>query len=487
MLPPAARRLRWLLPLLLAALILNAAHPASAQSVASKASTTNSFATYLAAPDSVYDYEHTRTIERDAHTTHVLRMVSQRWLTDAQVDEPTWWHWVTIVVPDTVAHDTGLLWIGGGARDDAAPDEAPGFLVEAAQATHSVVTHLHNVPFQPLRFAGDPERPRYEDALIAYGWRQFLEGGARDADAEWLARLPMTKAAQRAMDAVTEYARAEAALNVEQFVVAGASKRGWTTWTTGIFDDRVVAIAPVVIDLLNMKPSFEHHWRAYGAWAPAISDYEEEGIMAWQGSREYQRLRELVDPYAYRDRLAMPKFIINASSDEFFLPDSWQFYWHDLPEPKALRYVPNTGHSLDGTDAPASLIAFYEHVVTDTALPPFDWRVADDGTIHVITNPNRPPTDLRLWTATNPEGRDFRLGQIGRSWTAQPIDRTADGRYAIMVDAPERGYTAYFVEATFADGSAYPPKRSTGIVVTPDTYPHSSFEAETPRGTPIEQ
>jgi PhoPQ-activated pathogenicity-related protein len=444
---------------LVAVLILGAAHSVRAQSGASETSDTNPFAAYLAAPDTVYDYELVRTVEQDAHTTHVLRMVSQQWLSEAEVGTSTWWHWVTVIIPDTVEHDTGLLWIGGGARDDAAPTAAPAFLVEAARATNSVVTHLHNVPFQPTRFAGDSERPRYEDALIAYGWREFLEGGARQADAEWLARLPMTKAAMRAMDTVTAYARAEAALNVNHFVVAGASKRGWTTWTTGIFDDRVVALVPVVIDLLNMKPSFEHHWRAYGKWAPAISDYEEAGIMTWQGSREYRRLRELVDPYAYRDRLTMPG-------------------------PKALRYVPNTGHSLDGTDAHESLIAFHEHVVTDAALPSFDWRV-DDGTIHVTTTPEQSPSDLRVWTATNPDGRDFRVDVIGRSWTSRPIERTADGRYEITVDAPERGYTAFFVEATFEDGRAVPLKRSTGVVVTPDTYPHPPYEAEDPKGTPI--
>ena len=35
-----------------------------------------------------------------------------------------------------------------------------------------------------------------------------------------------------------------------------------------------------------------------------------------------------------------------------------------------------------------------------------------------------------------------------------------------------KGYTAYFVEMTFPSGGKYPFKFTTGVHVTPDTYPH---------------
>ena len=50
-------------------------------------------------------------------------------------------------------------------------------------------------------------------------------------------------------------------------------------------DKRVVAVAPVVIDLLNVEESFEHHYRAYGFWAPSIAAYQASGIMRWAGTR----------------------------------------------------------------------------------------------------------------------------------------------------------------------------------------------------------
>ena len=44
----------------------------------------------------------------------------------------------------------------------------------------------------------------------------------------------------------------------------------------------------------------------------------------------------------------MPKFMVYAAGDQFFLPDSSRFYFDDLKGEKYLRYVPNTDHSLRG-------------------------------------------------------------------------------------------------------------------------------------------
>jgi len=54
----------------------------------------------------------------------------------------------------------------------------------------------------------------------------------------------------------------------------------------------------------------------------------------------------IVEPLEYRDRLTMPKLIVNASGDQFFLPDSSRFYFDRLPGVKYLRCVPNADHSL---------------------------------------------------------------------------------------------------------------------------------------------
>lgn len=441
------------------------------------------FKAYLSEIDPAYKYEIKNTIEGDNYTAYVLRMVSQNWLTDDKVDETEWWHWLTIVVPDSVDHSTGFLWIGGGDRDDPAPTSVNPIVLNAALATNSITADLHNVPFQPITFLDDKRMDeRVEDEIISYAWRKFLEGGARDEDANWLPRLPMTAAAMRAMDTVTDFTQNQLNTTVDKFVVSGASKRGWTTWTTGIYDDRVVAIAPVVIDLLNIVPSFQHHWRAYGEWSPAIEDYEEEQIMQWQFSDEYSRMLDLVDPYSYRDSLTMPKYLMNAASDEFFLPDSWQFYWQDLPAPKYLRYIPNAGHSLEETDAIQSLTAYYNFILNDQSIPQFNWK-ADSTGFQIQLEQDNLPDELLLWNAHNPKGRDFRLYVIDRIWLARKIEIPDDGNISVDIKNPDDRFTAWFVEATYNQDSPFPFKQTTGVVVTPDKYPFEPFETGDSLGT----
>ena len=207
------------------------------------------------------------------------------------------------------------------------PSRATSTMAKIAAKTGSVVTELKMVPNEPLQFVGE-KRTRTEDSLIAYTWDKYLRTG----DDRWPARLPMTKAVARAMDTVTDFlAKPEGGeVVVDKFVAAGGSKRGWTTWSIAAVDKRIVAIVPIVIDMLNVVPSFKHHYRAYGFYAPAVGDYVEMGIMGWQDTPEYKRLLEIIEPYEYLERYTMPKFLINASGDQFFLPDSWKFYYKNL-------------------------------------------------------------------------------------------------------------------------------------------------------------
>lgn len=420
---------------------------------------------YVRTPDPNYGYTLVKTIPGDGYTTYVLDMVSQAWLTEQEVDRHLWQHWLVIVRPDDVGSKKGLLIIGAGDNGGDPPDEPDGFSVQLAMATQTVVGHLYMVPNQPLTFADDQEQPRWEDAIIAYTWDKYF----RTDDDKWPLRLPMTKAAVRAMDTITSFMDSEegGGVSVEEYVVAGASKRGWTTWTTAAVDGRVIAIIPIVIDMLNVEPSFKHHFEVYGKYAEAVGDYEAMGIMEWQWTPEYRRLMEIVEPYEYRARLTLPKYIVNATGDQFFLPDSWQFYFDELPGEKYLRYVPNADHGLGGSDAGESIIAWYHSIVHNVPMPRFTWHVEEDGTIRVLALDE--PTEVRLWQATNLDARNFQKQTIGDAWTSSALEKEETGVYTGQVPNPSQGWTAFFIELTYPSGISVPFKFTTGVKVVPDT------------------
>jgi PhoPQ-activated pathogenicity-related protein len=165
----------------------------------------------------------------------------------------------------------------------------------------------------------------------------------------------------------------------------------------------------------------------------------------------------------------MPKLIVSSAGDQFFLPDSSQFYFDDLPGEKYLRYVPNTDHSLRGSDALESLTAFYHAAANGIARPRFDWSFESDGAIRV--RPLDKPTAVKLWRAHNPRHRDFRLDSVGPIYKSSDMTPEADGSYLARAETPESGFAAYFVELTFPSQLKYPFKFTTGVRVTPDRYP----------------
>ncbi|GAC1678747.1 MAG: PhoPQ-activated pathogenicity-related family protein [Candidatus Acidiferrum sp.] len=434
---------------------------------------------YVHAADPAFKYKLVKTAPGHGYVTYVLDMTSQQYLTAAEVNRPIWKHWLTIVKPEKVKSEVGLLFISGGDNGDAAPEGADPLAAEIAVSTGAVVATLNMVPNQPLIFTGE-ERERSEDAIIAYTWDKFLRTG----NEKWPLRLAMTKAAVRAMDAVSGFLLSEQGgeVKVTKYVVSGESKRGWTTWTTAAVDPRVIAIMPMVIDLLNIVPSMAHHYRVYGSFSSELDDYAQAGIMQWSNTREYQKLMQIEEPFQYRERLTMPKFILNASGDQFFVPDSSQFYFDQLGGEKYLRYVPNADHGIrDHSDVGESISAYFSSIVAGEKRPEFTWRIEKDGTI-VVDSKTR-PSAVRLWQATNAEARDFRLEKIGAAYISGTLSPAGHGHYVAHVKAPAKGFTAYFIELTYPSGSKYPFKFTTGVNVVPDIYPSGLPKLQPPAGS----
>jgi len=427
---------------------------------------------YIAAPDRSYEWKLVKEIPGKGVHGYVLELTSQTWRTAAEVDRPAWKHWLTIVKPDQVSSSTALLFIGGGSNRDPAPAAISERVAAAALDTNSVVAELGMVPNQPLFFSDSKDKGRSEDDLIAYSRVKQMA----THDDTWLVRLAMVKSGVRALDAVQEFLASEAGgrVRINQFVVSGGSKRGWTTWLVAAVDPRVIAIVPTVIDALNSEEITRHHYEAYGFFSSALNDYVNHKLFPDKiGTPEYQAILAIEDPFNYlqRDRLRIPKFLINASGDQFFLPDNSQFYFGKIEGEKYLRYCPNAKHNLAGTDARESLTAFYESVLHGGRRPVFSWTKQKDGSL-VVRVKDR-PSEVNLWQATNPKARDFRVDTIGNAYHRSGLTAEKDGSYVGRVNPPASGYTAFFVEMVFPSGGKYPFKFTTEVSVVPDVLPFS--------------
>jgi PhoPQ-activated pathogenicity-related protein len=393
---------------------------------------------YVKKPDPAFAWSELASGSTPAGMYTELKLTSQVW------KGITWTHSLCVYEPDGVApSDAVLLFITGGDNNNPRPgpdDHKTGFTLARACGARAAV--LRQVPNQPL--LGDKK----EDELIAETFVRYLQS----KDEDWPLLFPMVKSAVRAMDAVQAWSK-ERGKPAARFIVSGGSKRGWTTWLTGASDDRVIAIAPMVIVMLNLGPQGPNQLKVWGQYSEQIHDYVERGLMEKVQTPTGTQLWKMVDPYTYRERLAKPKLLINGTNDRYWTLDALDLYWDGLKGPKYLVELPNAGHSLDKNREWAinGLGAFFRHVVTDRSMPRLSWEFeADHDGEAILTIHARPaPRAARLWTARS-QSRDFRES----SWESAAIKAgdTITGR----VRPPRDGRLALFGELEYeVDGIPY--------------------------------
>ena len=397
-------------------------------------------AAYVARPDANFEW-HEKTSGRVGSAEYVeYLMTSQIWR------GIPWKHQLFVLRPANMPRDShhALLFIHGGrwkpeyeAERDASelPREAMLF-ARLAEAIRAPVAVLRQVPFQPLF-------ERKEDALIAYTFDQYLQTG----DGDWPLLLPMVKSATRAMDAVQVIVRERWHASPDSFTVAGASKRGWTAWLTAAVDKRVMAVAPMVIDVLNIRAQMDHQRATWGEFSDEIRDYSALDLPTRLKTERGEALLAMVDPFVYREQLTQPKLILLSTNDRYWPLDALKFYWPGLPNPKHVLYVPNQGHGLRDADRViGGLSAVHRYAAAGKRLPSTTWSfVPRSNALTIQVKADRPAERVLVWSAYSLT-KDFREAR----WVARKCSRTGN-RYVCSAERRAQGYTAAFGETMFRE------------------------------------
>jgi PhoPQ-activated pathogenicity-related protein len=435
---------------------------------------------YVARDDGCFNFEDLNiTRGGNGWTGHVWNLTSQCWLDGTVSNRPIWWHTLVVVVPHFLNRSStaGLLYITGGDNnnDNWIPSDDSEDLVitaELAISTRNVAAVLFQVPNQPITFPWDPWHAggRSEDAAIAITWWHFVQ--VNTSQPEYVLELPMTKAAVKALDALETIIPIYTGTPTTDFYVAGASKRGWTTWLVGAVsaasNGRVKGIIPIVLDALNLVAFAHRQFQFYGAWTFALVDYYNVNFTGYFDLPQTKLLMELVDPWYYRERLTMPKLAINAGGDEFQMPDDHRYWAHDMVGEMNLLMVKNAEHSMATgvVEVLQGAGSFVQAMLANSPRPQYTWAI-DNATGMITMTTNVRPKLVTVASSSSGEGvstgrRDFRWAALNVSFcpikifgacirpllwtTSNNVTMVNEYTYTALLDTPSEGWVAFFIE-----------------------------------------
>lgn len=408
--------------------------------------------TYIHNNDKSFSWELKDSFEHDNLKIYNLLVTSQKWR------EYIWRHQLTVIVPDENYHDGALLFIQGGSNENEMPNWRDNGMIQAMRAValqnKAVVAVLNQVPNQPLY------DNLTEDALISF----TLDNYRKDKDFTWPLLFPMVKSAIRSMDAIQAFSAEVLEHEIIRFLVSGGSKRGWTTWLAGASDKRVEAIVPMVIDMLNMPVNIDYHITAWGDYSIQIADYVNLGIAQDVNTPDGQEITAMIDPFAYREKLTMPKFIFIGTNDEYWPVDAIKHYFSELSGESYIHYVPNAGHSLgDQKQAFQALSAFFGRTLQRKKHLECSWNITEDGDkiILKVRVDEDELIDVLLWTADS-DDRDFR----DNTFVSKKIRKEPGPELQIMIEYPESGFRAFYLDLIYPAPGEGVYSKSTRMYVT---------------------
>ena len=348
--------------------------------------------------------------------THIL-LQSQVWR------GMLWEHDVLVVEPaEAEFTDRAVIFVTGDYKpdlDDTGDLSISDYLLISKKFSTPLVV-LGDIPNQPIFGLR-------EDDLIAHTFLQYIETHEEDLPI----LFPMVKSVVSTMDMI------EKLMGIKKYAVTGASKRGWTTWLTAVVDERVFAIIPIVFDNLNFPQQFEHQIQMYGQYSQMLKPYTSRGLAEMISSKTGQELLNAVDPYSYKDRLTMPKLIINATNDQYWTVDSAALYFNDLKGQNFILYVPNNNHGIKNIPYVLDNTSSFLKLVIAGKLPRVVWSSEESG---ITVSQSEGLKEVYMWRAVS-DTTDFRKS----IWVRIP-QNPAGGFYHVDPEPPSGKHIAYYLE-----------------------------------------
>lgn len=406
----------------------------------------SALADYVQAPDGSTDW--TRIATGNFATGRFLAadLQSQTWR------GIPWRHQFAVYLPEKLAVERPplVLWIDGGSTPEGQvqpPAKQLPILAAIGDAAGLPVAVVRQVPNQPL------EGGRREDDLIAHTFEHFFECG----DPSCLLLLPMVKTVASALDAAADLVQREWRIGIDGCIVAGASKRGWTSWLAAAAEPRVTGLVPMVIDMLDLPRHMRLQIESFGAPSEALHDYVSRGLHRRLDTPRGHELLAIVDPVRHAAAITQPKIIALGTNDEYWPLESLDLYRGQLRGPTWVSYAPNSGHDISPLRVAPLVASLGRHVAGVESLPGVVWTCDPASRVCALAA-NPLPAETLLWQATS-DTRDFRRAR----WTSQNVELT-DGRCHEPLQPPAAGFRAAVVECRYAR-APMPVYLSTGPLV----------------------
>jgi len=214
-------------------------------------------------------------------------------------------------------------------------------------------------------------------------------------------------------------------------------------------------------------------------------DYWNFGVLALIDEPELLELSYITDPYYYRQYLTMPKLMVSAASDEFFMVDDYDYFYNDLTGDKHIWIIENTGHPFDDV-VQAKLVDMLEtftiSVLEDYPRPSVEWTKDYTSTGgRIVLTSDTTPLSVSAFSAISvtPDRRDWRWNVLDGfsavrsnvTWIESPVEDLGTG-FRIEFENPTSGYLGFYIRAVFSSPGGRFFQVTTDAAVVPNNFPH---------------